>query len=260
MLTAAQVKTSIRKFQDYADDLIQSDMNTFDDCLNIFMHFCESDPVFSLIHSQLQSVPDTDFDSWYVNSQRRGPRKVEFPVNEEVRMALMYELLRRINCKEISIHHFVHCVFSLGTTKITAYIQAFNSAITERLTRELGYRLDAMILPEDRQAEVSPTVIQIIGSAQNVIQQSASGTNITQTASNQISSRLDEQFNRLLCEIRKIESDPTQLKDHEEIIETAREESKKSSPKRGSIRTLLNALPHAGAIAEITALILDLIS
>ena len=47
-------------------------MNTFEDTLNVFLDFCESDEMFSAIHLQLLSVPGAEFDSWYQERRKTG--------------------------------------------------------------------------------------------------------------------------------------------------------------------------------------------
>lgn len=157
---------------------------------------------------------------------------------------------------------FVIHFFAIGTSQITAYVQALNEAVTLRLVRELGYRLEAMDaeLPDDRRAEVPPATIQIIGTAQNVIQQNATGSNINQSANIQNNPELEDLFGRLIQAVRDAETDPARLEEHLEVIATAQEEAQKQEPRRSVVRTLLCALPAAGAVSEITSLILDLIT
>ena len=176
MATAEQVRRSIQRFQDHAGDLMHSDMNTFENALSLFIEFCETDSVFSAISAQLQSVPNTDFDQWYASQSF----VLNFPTDPEVRMSLMYELLRRIRDGRIPFQNTIQ-FFHLGTSKITAYIQALNDAITHPLVRDLGYRLEEVVdqLPSDKAATVPQASIQIIHHATNVIQQSAIGQTST---------------------------------------------------------------------------------
>lgn len=60
MPTTTQVQISIRRLNDYARDLIQFDMNSFEDALNVLLDFCETDEVFSSIRGQLLSVPSAN--------------------------------------------------------------------------------------------------------------------------------------------------------------------------------------------------------
>ena len=52
-INAGKIDRSIRRFMDYSQDVLNSDMNTFADRIQVLMSYCESDPVFSVIHKQL---------------------------------------------------------------------------------------------------------------------------------------------------------------------------------------------------------------
>lgn len=266
MPTSGQIARSIQRFNDYANDLMRSDMNTFDDTLNVFINFCESDNVFSIIHSQLQSVPKVDFDSWYESRQNTGgsmagSSQLSFPTDPEVRMALMYELLRRIRDGRIQLLDFVITFFALGTNNITAYIRAMNEAITRPLIRELSYRLQDISdqLPEDQGVFVSPANIQIIHQATNVIQQTASGSNISQTATQNINPEIDKLFTKLENTIISFEKDKAKLEEYVEIIASAREFAAKEKPRVGAIKALFAGLPSAASVLSITASILKIL-
>lgn len=268
MPTGKQVQLSIRRFTDYAGDLLRSDMNTFDDALTVFTEFCETDTVFGSFHAQLQSVSGVDFDQWYEDRRATGGSfagscQLTFPTDQEQRMALMYELLRRIHDGRIPFQDFVLRFFALSKhAKITDYVRALNEAISRPLIRELRYRLEEMSagLPSDGTSQVPPASIQIIHKATNVIQQSAVGSNIEQNAEIEVNPEIDRLFDQLVEAVRGVETDPAVLEEQLEIVETARTEAKQPSPKRGVIRTLLTGLTAGGAVSEITSLILDLIA
>lgn len=265
MATSGQFRRSVQRFNDYGNDLIRSDMNTFEDTLNTFLTFCETDSVFSAIHAQLQSVPDTDFDKWYADRSATGGSmagscRLIFPTDAEVRMALMYELLRRIRDGRIDFASFTIHFFALGTTKITAYVQALNDAITRPLVRELNYRLEEATdqLPSDATTSVPATTIQIIHQATNVIQQSASGSNISQVAHQEIPelASLFEQLERILHENSDSEEKRAEFS---EIVQSVRELANAQQPKRIAIKTLLGTLPPISAVLSIAASIMRLL-
>jgi len=64
-LSVGKIRRSLKRFEDFASDLARSDMNTFNDRLRMLMDYCKSDPVLSMIHVQLISMPGVDFDSWH---------------------------------------------------------------------------------------------------------------------------------------------------------------------------------------------------
>ena len=266
MATSGQIQRSIQRFVDYANDLLRSDMNTFEDTLNVFLEFCVTDEVFSGIHAQLQSVPAANFDEWYTcrretGGSMAGSCQLTFPTDPEIRMALMYELLRRIRDGRVGFHDFVLNFFAMGTNKITAYVQALNDAITRPLVRELGYRLQDISdqLPADRREVVSPATIQIIHQATNVIQQLASGSNITQTASQNLNPELFRLFDDLEKVISALETGKAEKEEYAEVISSAKELATAERPKIGTIKALFAALPPVASVLSITASILKLL-
>jgi len=266
MPTSGEILRSFQRFNGYANDLLRSDINTFDDALNMFLDFCESDNVFSIIHNQLQSVPKADFESWYESRRntvrsKSGSGQLSFSTDPEVRMAIMYELLRRIRDGRIKLLDFVTDFFALGTNQFTPYIQAMNEAITRPLIRELSYRLQDISdqLPKDRGVIVPPATIQIIHQATNVIQQTASGANISQSATQNINPELDKLFIELENAIISFEKDKTKLEEYLEIIATAKELTVKEKPRVSVIKRLFSGLPPVASVLSITASILKIL-
>ncbi len=240
-------------------------MNTFDDALNMFLDFCESDDVFSVIHAQLQSVSKAEFDSWYNSKQKTrgsmlGSGQLTFPTDPEIRMALQYELLRRIRDERIALLEFVGNFFVLSSHQISEYIHTLNEAITRPLARELSYRLKDISdhLPKDQRATVPFATIQVIHQATNVIQQNASGENITQTATQHINPELDRLFAELEKAVISVETDKAKIDEYTEIIASAKELVRTEKPKVNTIKTLFAALPTVASVLSITASILKM--
>lgn len=262
MTTTAQFQRSVSRFTDYAKDLLRSDHHSFDDALSLFLDFFERDPVFSSIHQQLLSVPQADFDSWLkANEGQRTHQALDFPLDMEARIALMYELLRRIGSKQINILNFAFQFFRAGSNKVDLYIHAFNDGITRQLVREVLYRIEdaSAEFPDDDRATIPPASIQIIHSATNVIQQSAIGNNITQNASNQNTTELTSLFDKLEQLIRAQHAANEAFQEYLEIIASARENATSQKPKRSVVKTLLGALPTAGDVMSITSSILAML-
>ena len=61
---AGEIRRSLQRFIDFANDLLGSDYNTFEDRLNLLISFCESDAIFVNIHKQLMNFEAVDFDAW----------------------------------------------------------------------------------------------------------------------------------------------------------------------------------------------------
>ena len=262
MTTAAQFKRSVNRFGDFAGDLIRSDHPGFDQNLKLFLDFYESDLVFSSIHQQLLSVPGVDFDEWWKENSsgyRRSPLK--FPLNSSERMALMYGLLRRINSGEIKIVNLVLEHYPQTSRSVTAHVQAFNDDVTRKFVRDISYRIEDVAdqLPRDDQASVPSNFIQIIQNAGNVIQQHASGNNITQTA-NQSNSEIESLFDRLETVLKAQSASNEALQEQLEILATARQSATSAKPQRSVVKALLGTLPAVGDVASITSSIISILA
>lgn len=263
MTTAAQFKRSINRFGDFAGDLIRSDHAGFDQNLSLFLDFFENDLVFSSIHQQLLSVPGVDFDAWWKENSsgyRRSPLK--FPLNPSERMALMYELFRRIKGGEIKIVNLVIEHYPQISRSVTSHVQAFNDDVTRKFVRDLSYRIEdvAVQLPRDDQASVPSNFVQIIHHAGNVIQQHAVGNNITQTAKNQSNSDIERLFDRLEAALRAQSASNEALQEQLEILATARLGATAEKPQRSVVKALLGTLPAVGDVASITSSILSILA
>ena len=266
-LTSGKIKRSIQRFSDYARDLLQADMNTLADRLNMFFDFCKSDDVFSEIHQQLLTVPGVSFDQWYSEMQANGrfqggSGQLIFPTEPEARMALMYQLLLglregKVDFRELSINHFV-----IGSSRYDDYIRAINETVTQPLVRELAYRLEEMEekLPEEKTASVAPSVVQIIHHATHVIQQNATGNNITQQAKIVANPEVARLFEQLRGEVQSSELNSVQQTEALDVIEEAEQQSNAPKPKVSIIRALLASLPDIGSIVTTVSTIISAVS
>ncbi len=99
---SSQAHRSIQRFRDYADDLLRSDYDTFDDRLKQFVHFCGNDEAIRNIHEQLINHPNVDCEGWLRERTSQmgsfaGSARLDFPTNVDERISLMYQLLVSIN-------------------------------------------------------------------------------------------------------------------------------------------------------------------
>lgn len=244
---------------DYASDLNSADYNTLDDRLAKFCHFCSTDSVFSNIDQQLRHVASSGFDSWYAERSESqggmsGSGQLIFPLEDETRIAFMYELLFRIQSANIKIWDFCINFFSIRSNSLDDYLYAFNEAITGIMIRDIGYKLEEMLeeMEESDEGFVSAASIQIIHNAENVIQQTASGSNITQSASIENNPELGRLFEELRL---KVGNKP----DDVDIIAAAESEAKKTQPKKPVVQALLNGLSIAASAAGIIASIVAML-
>lgn len=266
MTTSGEIQRSIQRFQEFASDLIRSDMDTFGDRLAVFMHFCESDAFFSGIDKQMRELAQNHFDSWLSDRMQTvgsmaGSGDLTFPVDLDTRTAIQFEVLRRINSGVISFLDFTIQFFSVGSG-ISEHVRALNEAVTKPMARELKHRLEEVLeqLPEDKRTEVKPTVYQVFHNVGSVVQQHAAGSNINQTAVIGNLSDLRGAFSSLRTAIAAHEQDPEKLQGFNETIDVAEGLASERKPKIHVIRTLLSSLPAIGAVASLIDTILKIIS
>lgn len=258
-LKITKIRRSIRRFTDYGSDLISSDFNTFDDRISKFCHFCETDEVFGSIHKQLREAASSEFDSWYEERLATvrgmvGSGQLTFPLDDDLRISYMYELIYRIHNETLSFRDIVHSFFAISSNRYDDYIYEINEAITTPMMRDIGYKLEEMEeeLEEDENDMVFESSIQIIHHAENVIQQYANGSNINQTASIN-NTKLHELFEQLRSKAGSNQNDI-------ETIEAAEEETKRSQPRISVVRTLLSGLSFSASVAGIISAILEIIN
>jgi len=242
-------------------------MNTFEDRLKLLMDFCKNDPVFSIIHTQLINVPNVDFDVWHkkvlsTTGCMAGSGKLIFPTNLDERMSLMYQLLDKVNENEIELISFAYNFFSSSSIQTDSILYAFNEAIVEPLARELSYRIEDLEdkLPEDNEDIFSLANIQIIHNANNVIQQSASGNNIKQSANIESDSKLGCLFDELRQELQKLIKDKEKLENALQVLETSAELARNGGTKLPSVKALLESLGTLGNISSIVSSILAVVA
>jgi len=262
-LSVGKIRRSLKRFEDFAIDLARSDMNTFNDRLRLLVDYFKSDPVLSIIHSQLLSMPGVDFDSWHQGVLSTvggmvGSGELSFPTDIEKRMALMYQLLNKINSGEIDLIDFAHNFFATGDNRIDSIIYAFNEAVVEPLTRELSYRIEELEeeMPENNREVYPLTNIQIIHNAENVVQQSASGNNIQQNARIESNSELKRLFDELRHELQSNIKDKEELENAMHIVKSSEEITRQGSKSLPSVRVLLESLGAIGNVGSIVSAIL----
>lgn len=140
-----RIRLTLRKFYDYANDLMRSRHHNFNDNLRIFVEFCEKGEFMKDITSELKSNPNVDLDKWWKDFQSTGgsmvgSKRYALPINDEDRTALLYQFLLKINSGKISFDNFGMDAF--GSLNLDHMVYEFNDAITEKLVRLLSYRLE----------------------------------------------------------------------------------------------------------------------
>lgn len=266
-IKSGQVKRSLLRFRDYANDLIIADFNTFDDRFNQFIEFCSMDSVFTSIHSQLTSNPNVNFVEWFNECNSSGGSmvgsgKLMFPTNIDDKISIMYQLLLRIHSNEIPATGFFITFFAVGSNNMGDYIRAFSDAVIQPLIRELEYKLEEIeeSLPENNKEVISTSLIQVINAGDNFIQQISQGDGNSQTATqSNVSPELLKHLEDLKLEIHSAITDVNDLKNADALVDGVYRELKQEKPNKTVIQALLNSLPKVANIAAIIGTIVALL-
>jgi len=254
----SQITRSLRRFSDYADDLSRADMSTFEDRLGVLIAFCKTDEVFQNVHAQLSGIDEGSVQKWCeerLASQTGmvGSGDLIFPTNEDERLSTMYWLLLKANGEELDAANFAGHFYSSGRNNINDNIRFFCDTVVVPLKRDIAYKFEEMLddLPTDPASSIPLTHIQIIEHAQNVIQQSAHGSNISQDASIRGDSELDVKFEALRKEILKNISISSEQEDALEASREAQELINLNPPKKSAAKRILGTIPALGSIGSI---------
>jgi hypothetical protein len=137
-----EVELSFRKFNDYADDVLESDYSTFESNLEIFIDHCENDKIMSIICNQLK-YNSTIFDNWWSENSMSEPgcfggKQFKRPVNEKERDALLFQICLKINKKELTTFSF--CL-NFGGYDLNESVYYFNKNVVKPMVRSMEYKL-----------------------------------------------------------------------------------------------------------------------
>jgi len=254
-LKAGKARQSIRRFDDYSQDLCYSDMNNFDDRLALLLEFIQGDELFLDIHNQLINNPNVDFDIWYqerkaTESGMQGSGSLIFPTNTDDRLSLMYQALIKIGSNEIDVLDFSISFCASSSSRIDTFISFFNENVTQPLMREIGYKLEDIQfeLPDDDRQEVTTPIIQVFHHAENVINQNINGNNNSPTATINIdNAELERMFSDLKQAISDLQITSEDKQDHLETVEACEDLIKAEKPMVKAAKKLLFTLMPLGA-------------
>ena len=196
-----KILKAFKKFDDYSDDLLNSDYATFETRLNIFIDFCENDKVMSFITNQLKGY---DFTLWFDEFRKSGGSMAgsadfKLPLDENDRLSLLYQILLKINSNEIKFTDFCMMAFKSADGTITGLIYKLNEAITRLLVRDLNYKMEEIkdeIEITNQTQEINQEHLVIINTGNISNSQLAIGMNIKQMKISK-NSDLDDLINNL---------------------------------------------------------------
>lgn len=154
-------KEAKRKFTNYATDLSNSNGHTFENALNIFLDFCESDEVMVTITKPLKENMNVDVGKWYEDFSKSGGSLIGsgrfvLPTNEDDRVSLLYQLLLKIRSGELNYHGL--CLHAFGATNINEMAYSFNQAVSRPLARGLLQKVEAL---EAEEVSKKPTLTEV---------------------------------------------------------------------------------------------------
>jgi hypothetical protein len=137
-------QSSYRKLKDYAENVENSSYTNFKNSIRIFLYHLGKDEFFSVISENLLNIP-SDAVSWYKEAENSmggtvGSGNLILPDDEDERLALLYDLLRKIESDEILIDQLGD-VFSTSS-QYDDVVQDFNNLFFLPMIKLLWHKID----------------------------------------------------------------------------------------------------------------------
>lgn len=264
--TVGKIRRSFQRFNDFASDLSSADMNTFDDRLALLMDYCKNDEIFHVIDAQLINVNSVDFDSWYSERMASmggflGSGELMFPTDLDLRLSMMYQLVRKITESEIDLIGFTRTFFATNDSRKESRLYAFSNAIIQPLARELSYRFEEVLesLSENQRDLVSLTSVKIFHSKQVANNNVAVESHVSQKDNVEKDDHLDNLFSKLIKQIHEAVEGSDSKKESIEVAESAQTLLDGKSPKPAAAKALLKTLPSSGHINSVVSALITAI-
>lgn len=217
-----QVRISIRRFQDYARDVLDANPETFSTFFKIFVSHCETDPVMRVISAQLKANTNVDFKKWFGEFSESalhsaGGIGYSLPLDEEDRLALLYQFLLAIDGGQVDVLEFG--VQAYGETQLDSIVSEFNRQIFSKFVRDAGYRLEELQQAvEGRERIPSEELIIFQHFDKQVVISNINQSNVAVDGSTIVSSRTDS-VGRLKQQLRELAEEVHRSKGSEEAAE-----------------------------------------
>lgn len=154
----SEVQRSFRKFTDLVNDVLSSKYQTWDDALTHLLAHCESDAVMQVVMTPLKTDSRIDANKWWqdaIASVRGmvGSGHYSLPIEDDERMALIYQVLLLVNSGSADLHGF--CISVYGVSNYQGMVDTFNQEIVRKFAREVSYRLNEVAESLGDQQEIS---------------------------------------------------------------------------------------------------------
>jgi predicted nucleotide-binding protein len=140
-----EIRKIKKRFYEIRTDLIQSKDFNFTHNLNVFVDFCETNPLLTKITEPLKNNSNTDLDKWWSDIQKTGgsfigSKRYKLPLNPDEETALLYKFILGINTGKYDVLIFALDVYGSDRTSDAYY--EFNNDIIRKLIRGLEHKLD----------------------------------------------------------------------------------------------------------------------
>ena len=231
-----QIQQAIRKFNNHAQDTLNSLFQNYGDNLGRLVQFLETDPVMAVVTEPLKQNPHIDIKQWYQDFLETGgsfvgSKHYELPQDEDDRLALVYQFLLKVlsedESESIDLTRF--CIDAYGETKYQRMIDVFNAQLLAPFLRDFSTRLDEDI-DVARDQEIPSEQLRIFQNYGIVVSGNVQGSNFA-TGQAQITSSTASVSNsgELAGELRRL---------HEFLNEVPNDDKAST---RSAINTLVKA-------------------
>lgn len=139
-----EFQRSVNRFRDYGSRLCSSDRTNFDSALHLFVDFCETDPIISILTERLKNNPTVAFQEWYRNSLQphQRLRRIYLPPDLDRRLPILYLLLLELRQQDMKAQSIVSSLILEKT--IEENIRKFNAMLAAEFINDFIHELDEL--------------------------------------------------------------------------------------------------------------------
>lgn len=158
-----ELSRSLREFQDYVDDVIRANHQTFGDALARVMRVLQTPSPMGEFVSK--ALPTVDFESWHSAALSSaggmgGRGELSWPSSKEERLATQLEVLRRADSGTLDLWGFCHTFLDAGT-KYDDMVHSFANHVVRPFARDLVRYLHSQV-PQLERAPSLPAGVAFV--------------------------------------------------------------------------------------------------